>query len=98
MIYSPLDEGSKTRCGRCLADRERARNAAPKRRAYSSPLYQEAKARLKGWPCYVEGCTTPSDTVDHIIPLRMGGTNAPFNLRPACRRHNSAWRTTTDGH
>ena len=40
------------------------------------------------WLCGRE-ITDPRDyTVDHVIPLALGGTNAPSNLRPAHGRKN----------
>lgn len=46
-------------------------------------------------------CPAPAATVDHVVPLVRGGTNAEGNLVPCCRRCNSAkagllvieWRT-----
>ncbi|OZM81200.1 hypothetical protein CFP66_17670 [Pseudonocardia sp. MH-G8] len=29
-------------------------------------------------------CTITADTVDHVIPRIMGGTNDPANLQAAC--------------
>jgi 5-methylcytosine-specific restriction endonuclease McrA len=40
--------------------------------------------------CYVPGCPRYANTVDHIIPVALGGTHAPSNLRPACGHHNSS--------
>lgn len=37
----------------------------------------------------VEGCSTPATTVDHVIPLVLGGCMwDPRNLRAACAAHN----------
>jgi hypothetical protein len=51
-----------------------------------------------GWQCYLCGEPTPkeaartgapnSPTVDHIIPLCLGGTNADINLACSCRACN----------
>jgi 5-methylcytosine-specific restriction endonuclease McrA len=46
-------------------------------------------------------CSGPCETVDHVIPLALGGTNYEGNLAPACRvcnaRKNDSllieWRT-----
>jgi 5-methylcytosine-specific restriction endonuclease McrA len=35
-----------------------------------------------------EGCTGTADTADHVIPKRLGGSDAPGNLVPACRNCN----------
>ena len=58
-----------------------------RRKHYSERRYREAKKRLKGLPCIY--CGTPSDTVEHRIPLALGGTNNVDNLAPACRSCNS---------
>jgi hypothetical protein len=42
---------------------------------------------LKGKPCAI--CGKPSDTLDHIVPLKMGGTNDLSNIQPLCRKCNS---------
>lgn len=34
-------------------------------------------------------CPNPAETVDHVVPLKRGGTNFEGNLTPACRRCNS---------
>ncbi len=51
-----------------------------------------------GGRCWM--CSADADSIDHVIPLARGGTNWPSNLRPACRRCNSAkgarsWRLYT---
>lgn len=35
-------------------------------------------------------CSRPADTVDHVVPLQRGGTNAEVNLVPCCRPCNSS--------
>lgn len=35
-------------------------------------------------------CNRPADTVDHIVPRARGGTDAPENLRAACKACNSS--------
>lgn len=37
-------------------------------------------------------CGGPAESVDHVIPLAKGGSHWPANLRPACKRCNSAKR------
>lgn len=46
--------------------------------------------------CMAEGRTTPAEEVDHIIPLRQGGTNADGNLQALCRACH-ARKTATEG-
>lgn len=43
-----------------------------------------------GRECYLRfaDCLIFADTVDHVIPQSMGGTDKMSNLRPACRRCN----------
>ena len=35
--------------------------------------------------------------VDHIVPVAMGGTDEPDNLRPACRGHNQRFADLSFG-
>lgn len=37
----------------------------------------------------LDGCTFAADTVDHIMPYRLGGSDRVNNLRPACKHCNS---------
>ena len=75
-------------------------------REHAAPgLSRTARDKLRAtWkrqnkPCAY--CGQAADTVDHIMPLVLGGTNWEGNLAPACRRCNSSksgmtlmqWRT-----
>jgi 5-methylcytosine-specific restriction enzyme A len=40
--------------------------------------------------CYI--CGGPANEVDHIIPIRRGGTDDLSNLRACCKPHNSGKR------
>jgi len=44
-----------------------------------------------GVPCAIRlpGCEGVATTVDHIVPVADGGTDALSNLRPACEHCNS---------
>ena len=42
-----------------------------------------------GWRCEWPGCLAPATTVDHIVPVVKGGSNARANLRASCLTHNS---------
>ena len=42
--------------------------------------------RRDNWTCYL--CGNEADTVDHIHPLALGGTDDEFNLAAACKRCN----------
>ena len=44
--------------------------------------------KRRGVPCAY--CTRPPTTVDHVVPLILGGTNYEGNLVPACRACNSS--------
>ena len=61
--------------------------------AYHRAVYRNARHAVleaAGWRCQMTpGCTNPATTVDHVIPLALGGTNAPENLRASCRGCNS---------
>jgi 5-methylcytosine-specific restriction endonuclease McrA len=35
------------------------------------------------------GCTGVATTVDHVVPLALGGTDHPSNLRAACAACNT---------
>jgi 5-methylcytosine-specific restriction endonuclease McrA len=48
-----------------------------------------AEWRRKGAICVYCGLS-PADTVDHIVPLVLGGTNYEGNLAPCCRKCNSS--------
>lgn len=55
-----------------------------------SDLYLAIIARGDAHVCFVEGCEVVDDlTLDHIIPLSLGGDDSLPNLRFACRKHNS---------
>lgn len=91
-----LDCGTPTRNpnGRCdihQALRERRRNRLPHRQAYTDADYRAARrgARLGHYgPCV--DCHTWDDlTLDHVLPLILGGHNHPSNWVVRCRGCNS---------
>lgn len=91
-----LDCGIPTRnaSGRCDTDqaaRERVRNRQPHRRAYTDYDYRAARrhAVLGHYgPCV--DCHRWDDlTLDHVIPLILGGRNHPSNWVVRCRSCNS---------
>lgn len=53
-----------------------------------SRLKPGVSRRYAGQPCHY--CGAKADTVDHIVPLAIGGTNGVYNLVPACRACNLA--------
>lgn len=75
-------------------NRERV-NAKVKRRShrkrtavgsYTETQWQ-ARLALWGWRCYL--CGAPWEHMDHVIPVALGGSNWPANLRPICASCNS---------
>lgn len=50
--------------------------------AYADPAYKAARRALRGARCWICG-QLGSDSVDHRVPLALGGTNAASNLEPA---------------
>ena len=59
--------------------------------AYGRSAYRKARKAIRdaGLPCSIAGCGRPGTTVDHVHPLRLGGSHDPDNLRPLCAHHNS---------
>jgi 5-methylcytosine-specific restriction endonuclease McrA len=58
-----------------------------------------ARLEFYGWRCAY--CPGKFEHLDHVIPVSLGGTNWPANLRPACAKCNltksnkrlSEWRS-----
>ena len=80
------------RCPRCAMLRQRQQNARrPSRAIAGYPSNWEALSRAildrDGQRCAY--CHGPARTVDHVIPLRLGGSNDGSNLVAACRACNS---------
>ncbi len=65
--------------------------------AYKRAAYRRAEIADTETRAYVEVirrdpcvyCGAPSDTIDHIVPISVGGRNHWSNLAPACRPCNS---------
>lgn len=62
----------------------------PAHRAQYGGDYQRKRGVLLGGspPCQVCGLR-PATTLDHVVPIVLGGTNDWSNLRPACGLCNS---------
>jgi hypothetical protein len=55
---------------------------------YATRSQIAARAAFYGGLCWI--CrAAPMEAMDHVKPLRAGGTNWPANLRPACKSCNS---------
>lgn len=54
----------------------------------TSPAQLQARIDYYGGCCYI--CRDPFTAIDHVIPLKLKGTNWPANLRPICKACNSA--------
>jgi 5-methylcytosine-specific restriction endonuclease McrA len=48
--------------------------------------------RRDGWECHYCKCrlTYNNATLDHVVPRSLGGSNAIYNLKLACRHCNQA--------
>lgn len=58
---------------------------------YNSRAYRRAAARVRANPdsvCWICG-GLGADSLDHAVPVALGGDNDPDNLRPAHMRCNS---------
>ncbi|HEY1444762.1 MAG TPA: HNH endonuclease signature motif containing protein [Acidimicrobiales bacterium] len=60
---------------------------------YQSLIYKRARPLVlaaANWRCQIRGprCKVTATTVDHIIPLALGGSHTPENLRAACTACN----------
>jgi len=96
-----------SRGARC-SDHERALRAeidstrpSPARRGYDAAWRRIRDTFLARHPLCVEctrdGRTTPATDVDHVLPLRRGGTHDHRNLQSLCRPHHSAKTVREDG-
>jgi len=97
--------------GRC--DQHRAEYQRSKRRKLDSKRESSSKRGydgtwrklrllvLRGEPlcrhCQGNGTLTPATEVDHIVPLRDGGTNHESNLQPLCKSCHSKKTVKEDG-
>lgn len=58
--------------------RERKRNAP----GYATQKQVMDRVAYYGWKCWV--CRGPFEQIDHVVPLALGGSGWPANLRPIC--------------
>jgi hypothetical protein len=83
------------RCSKCERTYQRARNADPKRKAYSDPAYRAISLTgVCAWP----GCTATTDlTRDHVPSLAsMPAGEWRGSIRLLCRSHNSSKGASND--
>lgn len=75
-----------------LHHRHRARQREAPGAEYTT--YQHIIDRWEMWGnrCWI--CGAPAEQTDHVKPLARGGAHWPCNLRPICKRCNSAKKAT----
>jgi 5-methylcytosine-specific restriction endonuclease McrA len=61
-------------------------------RRWKVPLkWRESVMRHANYRCQWPGCgTTEGVTIEHVIPVVLGGSNNPANLSVLCRTHQTA--------
>lgn len=62
---------------------ELKRRGAP---GHATPKQIQERVAMWGWRCWI--CRVPWEQIDHVIPIALGGSNWPANLRPICRACN----------
>ena len=77
-----------------MGDKPYASMTAAERYARKSRGWQRMRLAMMAtqricWLCGFEITEARDYTVDHVVPLAQGGTNAPSNLRPAHGRKNA---------
>lgn len=83
-------------CARCVKAREQARGTATQR-GYGAEWRRIRDQVLAEEPVCTICRAAPSTDVDHIRPLRAGGTNARSNLRGTCHSCHSSKTVREDG-
>ena len=67
---------------------------------YSTPEWRalrEARLRLDGNRCTVQGCDLPAVVVDHVVSRRNGGSDDLACLRSLCRTHDNRFKEDHTG-
>ena len=77
-----------------MGDKPYASMTAAERYARKSRGWQRMRLAMMAtqricWLCGFEITEARDYTVDHVVPLAQGGTNAPSNLRPAHGRKSA---------
>ena len=89
----PRGSGRAGRCPDCARAHQRRRDAVRGTAAERGYDAEWRKVRIMvldrdGWVC--RWCGKPAITVDHVVPLALGGARLdPFNLIACCRSCNS---------
>ena len=87
--------GTPGRCPTHARQHERTRRPASNvRYGQGWPVIRKAILERDHYRCQLRGerCTSRATTVDHVVPVRHGGTNDPSNLLAAC-----SWCNTSKG-
>jgi 5-methylcytosine-specific restriction protein A len=74
------------RCPRHAAEIEKARKERETWRDYNSPQWRAIRRKVLQLEPLCRFCGEKATVVDHIQPLKDGGTHDPANLRPLCKR------------
>lgn len=91
---------------RNLRSLAKVRRAMRKRNAYVADVSRKKVFEADGYRCHICGRKTnptkvaphpTAPTIDHVIPLALGGTHEPLNTRTACFRCNSSKGHTGHG-
>ena len=93
-----LDCGTPTprsRCPKCMSQRNVERGSSTQR-GYDSTWQRVRNAYIARHPLcqWTDPCPLPAVDVDHITPMRAGGTHKHTNLQSLCRPHHA--RKTRD--
>ena len=96
--YSEIAEKVRERVRRWYADHPEKNSAKKENRR--ARMYGSGKTvTTKEWKsvldkygcrCLYPGCERTDLTMDHVIPLSLGGTHAIDNIQPLCSFHNSS--------
>lgn len=80
----------KTERGKSVRTAQKHRRRALERDAYTDPRYPEWVAMCLSLGLCFKCGETENLTVDHVIPLSLGGTNTADNIQPLCSKCNSS--------
>ena len=75
---------------KCLLNRQNRRareKSAPG--TITQKQWEDIKKKY-GYKCLVPGCDETKITLDHVVPLKLGGTHTIDNVQPLCKHHNSS--------